>query len=400
MPRPSRFRILLVGGGHAMLPLLTRARALVTRGLSVTLLTDQPVLYYSGMVPEYLGGVYAHHQVTIDLVGWCARTGVRFLPGRATGLDPDARAVATDSSGDIGFDVAAFDIGSVNPHRDRAAQAIPTKPLHRIEALDTAFEHALARPGEPFRLAIVGGGAAGVEIALNLTGRAQARGARHVQITLVEPEDGLLPGFPTGMGAWAAQTLRARGADVRLGTTATETTPAGIALADGLHLSADAVLWATGSVGAPLFRDAGLATTDKGFVRVAPTLQVENYPYLLAAGDCAAVAGHEKLARVGVHAVKQGPILAHNVARVAAAVQQGRPATGLRTFKPYPLAPLILSTGEDTALWTADGLWLKGRPFLRLKHAVDRRWMRKYLFINHYSGLFDGRSALSREKAG
>jgi hypothetical protein len=42
------------------------------------------------------------------------------------------------------------------------------------------------------------------------------------------------------------------------------------------------------------------------------------------------------------------------------------------------MAPLILSTGTRDGIWTADDIWMRGRPLLRLKHAIDRRWIRPY----------------------
>ncbi len=377
-----------------MLPLLKSARALVERGMAVTLLTDHPLLYYSGMVPEYTGGVYAQHQVTIDLVGWCARTGVRFFPGRAAALDVQTRTVTTADNAVLGFDVAAFDVGSVNPGRNQARNALHTHPLHHIESLEKRVAQALAGDAAPLHVAIVGGGAAGVEIAFNLTARAHAHRPDALRLSLFEPEDRLLPDLPAGLGAHARQVLEARGAAVHLCTKAQAAERETVVLADGTRVACDVVLWATGSKGHPLFRRAGLAVTDKDFVRVGRTLQVENHPYLLAAGDCAAVAGLEGLRRIGVHAVKQGSVLRYNAIHTATALQAGREPTSLRRFRPYPVAPLILSTGAPEGLWTAGKLWFKGTTYLRLKHAVDRRWMRKYQFIDHYDALFDTRAPL------
>ncbi len=378
-----------------MLPLLTDARALTTRGIAVTLLTDHPLLYYSGMVPEYLGGVYGRHQITVDLVGRCTRAGVRFFPGRARSLDPRKRTVVTADGATLSYDMAAFDIGAVNPHRTHAPHAIFTKPLNKIETLQKRVTETLNNADASLRVVIVGGGAAGTEVALNLSARAQAVRPNALHLVVIEPADTLLPGFPAGMQRYARQLLAQRGVDIRTGTAATRTTVEEVVLDSGETIACDVALWATGSAGPPLFKDAGLPITEQGFVRVAQTLQVEGHPRLFAAGDCAAVQGYESLARVGVHAVKQGPVLARNVIRAAHLMQEGRAAESLDKFKPYPLTPLILSTGLPDAMWTARKLWFHGRPMLRLKHAVDRRWMRKYQTIDHYSGLLDAQAALA-----
>ncbi len=87
----NRPKLLVVGGGHATLPLLDRAREL-TAGADVTLLSDRAELWYSGMVPEWTGGVYTRADVTIDLETICAREGVDFVQGKATGLDLERRS--------------------------------------------------------------------------------------------------------------------------------------------------------------------------------------------------------------------------------------------------------------------------------------------------------------------
>ncbi len=384
-------RVLVVGGGHASLPLLVHARELAEAGAEVTLLTDRPELWYSGMTPEWLGGVYDRADVTIPLVPICEREGVRFAQGTAVGLDREAREVETASGERLGYDLVAFDVGAVNPSEDLAGGAIPTKPLHRVEALGAFLDDA-ARSDAGRRLVIVGGGAAGAEVALNVTARP---GLGRLRTTVVEPSGRLASGLPERLGAWAADALRQRGADVRLGATAAGVDEAGVHLQGGETLPADAVLWATGSVGPDLFRAAGLQTTEAGFVRVGAGLRSLDDPHVFVAGDSAAVEGHESLRRIGVHAVKQGPVLRENVGRTARALVARQPpeSVDLQPFRPYPAAPLILSTGEHTAWYALGPLAVHGGPMLRLKHAVDRRWIDAYRAPSTYEGHWDARAA-------
>ncbi len=155
------------------------------------------------------------------------------------------------------------------------------------------------------------------------------------------------------------------------------------------------MLWATGSVGPDLFRAAGLPTTDAGFARVSAGLQSSGDPRVFVAGDSAAVAGHEDLQRIGVHAVKQGPVLRENVGRAVRALQADRSldSLDLQPFRPYPAAPLILSTGESAAWYVVGPLAVRGAPMLRLKHAVDRRWIDAYRAPASYDGHWDARAA-------
>jgi NADH dehydrogenase FAD-containing subunit len=227
---------------------------------------------------------------------------------------------------------------------------------------------------------VVGGGAAGVEVLLNLTARARAVRPGVLRSTLVEPSDALLPGFPPGLQADVRRRLERRGVALRFGAQAESAEGGCVSLSDGTTLSADRVLWATGTAGPPLFRAAGLPVDRGGFLIVDDTLQCPEAPWVFAAGDCATLSGHPDLAKIGVHAVKQGPLLRTNVGIALDALQARRPLAGLglHPFTPYPVAPLILSTGEPAGLAAAGDFWLRGGPVLRLKHFVDRRWMAKY----------------------
>ncbi len=371
-----------------MLPSLAHAREWTAAGVDVTLIDPQRWLYYSGMVPEHLGGVYAVNDIRIDLRQWAREGGVTFVQAAATAIDPDERVVSTADGGTHPFDVLAVDVGGINPAVPRAA--VGTKPISRIRALAPILERVLDDPTGTLDLAVVGGGAAGTEVALNVTGRfvGAGRGA-DLDLTIIEQDAQILPGFPDGMKRHAARLLRERGATIQTGTTVDSVDSAGEGGArvetafdhgGSVTLRPDVVLWATGAVGPSLLRESGLSTDERGFLHVDRTLRTLTHPRIFAAGDCATILDLD-LDKVGVHAVKQGPLLRHNLNR---SLQGGTgpatpaPKTALRSFRPYPVAPLLLSTGAPQALWTAGPLWAAHPWLLRLKHWIDRRWIRDY----------------------
>ncbi len=363
-----------------MMPLLKHAEEWTRRGVAVTLIDEWNALFYSGMVPEHLGGVYSPEQVQIDLRQLCAAAGVTFRQARVTALSLDPPGIVTSSGETVPCDLAVFDIGSVNPHREQAGSAVLTKPLHHIAALERFVREALTERTDTQHVTIVGGGAAGVEIALNLSARVCAVRPEAIHLTVFEPSDALLPHLPAELQREVRRRLERRGVSVRLSTEVKACEDGHVLLKDGTRIAADCVLWATGSAGPPLFRNAGLPVDGKGFLRVADTMQCPSTPWLFAAGDCATLAGHPHMKKIGVNAVKQGPTLRANVDRALGALQSGLSLDTARfdTFAPYPVTPLILSTGEPTGLWVSAGIWLRGGSILRLKHFVDRRWMRKY----------------------
>lgn len=370
-------RVMLIGGGHAMLPSVQAARKWTAAGHEVTLINPGQFLYYSGMVPEYLGGVYREEQVRIDLQALCVTAGVRFVDAPATALDAPQKRVQVGNTW-LPYDIAALDIGSVPP--GRPATAIPTKPLHGLQALEASLRAVLHDASATRHLLMVGAGAAGVELSLNLSARLHRAGkASQMKLTIVDQADRVLPRFPVGASRYAARLLRQRGVRLQLGTTVSPPEPYHDALRVALSghaddLLVDEVVWATGATAPRLLRESDLPCTHAGFVQVNEHLEVLGHPSLFAAGDCAKVAGYADLARIGVHAVKQGPVLRDNLARALGT----RGKAPRRKFAPYPVAPLILSTGTPRGLWIAGPLWVAGTPMLRLKHYVDRSWIQSY----------------------
>jgi selenide,water dikinase len=356
--------------------------------MDVTLVDPQRWLYYSGMVPEYLGGVYETDDIRVDLARLADAAGVTFVQEQATALDPDTRTVTTERGTAISFDVLGIDVGGVNPSVPDAAVA--TKPIYRIRELEPHVRRVLGDSSTRLRLVVVGGGAAGTEVALNLTGRFRGAGrGADLDLTLVEQAGQILPGFPAGMRSYAAGLLRDRGTTLRTDTSVDSVAAAENGAIVRVHtgrgdstetLAADVVLWATGTVGPAFLAESGLSTDDRGFLEVTPQLRTPTHPRIFAAGDCATLP-ERRLRKVGVHAVKQGPDLRANLDRTLRALRdRGSPpdASALTSFRPYPVTPLILSTGKRTGLWTAGPLWATHPWLLRLKHWIDRRWIRTY----------------------
>ncbi len=373
MPSGRAPELVLVGGGHANIAVLKAARRWTAAGVRVTLVTDQRHLFYSGMTPEHVRGVYSAAALRIDLLRWSLVNRVRFVPSPAVRVDTAARRVLTAGGDAVPYDLAAFDVGGVPPGAERARAAVQVKPLTHLERVI----HWLDADGGG-TLAVVGGGAAGTELMLNLSARARRGGPLH--LLLLEPGERLLGGFAPALGARALARLRGRGVEVRFWRRVARVEAGAVVLESGERLPADLTVWATGTRGHPLFRASGLPVDEWDFLRVERTLQVKGHPALLAAGDCAAVEGLH-LDRSGVNAVAQGLTLRHNVARLLKGWQAGQDPSEvrLRAFRPYPASPYLISTGgEDALLAVGPRLWARGRPLLALKHLADRQWIGRY----------------------
>lgn len=186
--------LVLVGGGHAHVHVLKSFGMRPMPGVRVTLVTRDVETPYSGMLPGYVAGHYSLEECHIDLGRLARFAGARLIHDEAVGLDRAARLVLTRAHPQIRYDILSIDIGSA-PRVDEvpgaAEHTVAVKPIDRFAA---RWEALLARACDMprLRLAVVGGGAGGVELALSAQCRlAQLRGVE-IEVILLTRE-GLLP---------------------------------------------------------------------------------------------------------------------------------------------------------------------------------------------------------------
>ena len=359
-------RILLLGGGHAHLFVIAAADRLRAAGAAVTLVSETRLTPYSGMLPGVLAGRRAAGAMMIDLAALCARHGVPFDEARVEGFDRATRA-ARLTGGTLAGDLVSFDLGAVPDLAaiDGAiAHALPVKP---IAACLSGFERLAGdlAAGRARSVAVIGAGAAGVELACALRARVGAA----PRVTLVDPY-GPVATMNAGLRRRAAAALARRRIDVLRGR-AVALTGQGVALADGATIAADAVLLTGLARPAPWLARDGLPVTADGALALRDTLQLTGDDALFAAGDCAHVVG-QSYPKAGVFAVRQGPVLARNLlARL-----EGRALADWRAQAAY-LA--LLDLGDGTALG-GRGRWLafEGRWTLALKDRIDEGFMARF----------------------
>ena len=360
--------LLLVGGGHAHVAVLADW---IVRGVPAdtraVLLTPQPTLRYSGMVPGWIAGQHGRDEALVDMAALAQRAGVELILDSCTGLDPDARRVRTAGGGKIAFDIASFDTGG----EGRGAALLGDDPrlidvrpiggfVDRLAAL-SASGQALAH------VVVAGGGAGGVELAFAIRNRS-GNGAPP-QVALVTGQDGLLPGFAPAVQRRVAAGLARQGIAVHHDDARIE---GGAIMAGAQSLEpADAIITALGSAAPRWVRESGLAVDGAGFISVNQHHQSPSHPHIFAAGDVAARTDRA-LAHSGVHAVFAGPVIAANL-RSCLAGEKPRAAYHPRAHNLY-----LMNTGDGSAIASYGPLAAQGGWVLRLKHWIDRRWIAKY----------------------
>ncbi|KPQ06084.1 MAG: selenide, water dikinase [Rhodobacteraceae bacterium HLUCCA12] len=362
--------LVLIGGGHAHALVLLDWAMNPLPGARVTLIDPNPSAPYTGMLPGHIAGHYPRDALEIDLVRLARHAGARLVTGRAEGLDPASGTIRVNGRPPIRFDVVSIDIGITSDMPDLPGfpdHGVGAKPLGAYAARWERFLAEVKAGARRPDIAVLGGGVAGIELALAMDHRLRDTAER--RITIIERDP--LPLAQMGPNAHRAlqAELARRRITLRAGLSAQGIERDRVTLSDGSVVPAALVVGAAGSRPHDWLAATGLPLTD-GFITVDPFLRAQGHGHIFATGDCAHLA-HAPRPKAGVFAVREAPVLAHNL---RAALSGG----ALRRFDPQRDYLKLISLGERSALAEKWGLALSGRWLWRLKDRIDRKFMRMF----------------------
>lgn len=357
--------LVLAGAGHAHLPILTALPEFIRRGHCVTVIGANDFHYYSGMGPGLLSEDYHPEQARFNVAKLTQCGGGTFVRDRVTGIDPAARQVHTEQYGPIDYDVLSCNLGSsVDPPSgdyDRE-KVFPVKPIENLVKFRAGI-----KPSDR-NLLVVGGGPAGAEITANL-GWWLLRNKHSAQIDLVAGRQ-FLADFPSVVRKRVERIFQSLPIRLHTGERMVGLKDDRAILESGRTLPYDRALLATGVKPPTLFAGSGLNVGKNGGLLVDCNLQAIDHPGVFGGGDCISFFDRE-LAKVGVYAVRQGPVLQHNLL----AALEGET---LIPFRPQRDFLLIFNLGRHRGLLRWHDINWSGRLPFRLKDFIDRNFMRKF----------------------
>ena len=324
-PRPAgRHRVVIVGGGAGGLELATRlGDTLGRRGRAeITLIDRNRTHVWKPKLHEIAAGsmdMSAHEVSYLAQAHWHH---FRYRVGAMVGLDRARREVLVapyvDDEGQqvtaqrvFGYDTLVVSIGSLSndfgtPGVAEHAMKLETAAdaqRFRTRVINACIRaHAQATPLRPeqLKVAIIGAGATGVELAAELHrttremvafGLDRVDADKDIRVSVIEAAPRVLPALPERLSQATESLLTKLGVEVHTDAKVAEVLPGGVRLADGRLLPAELVVWAAG-VKAPDFLKniAGLETNRTNQLVVKPTLQTSRDDDVFAIGDCAACA--------------------------------------------------------------------------------------------------------------
>ncbi|MDX1802446.1 MAG: selenide, water dikinase SelD [Alcanivorax sp.] len=372
---PAQYDLVLVGGGHSHALTLRMLAMKALPNVRLTLISPDSLSAYSGMLPGLVAGHYQLDETHIDLHRLCLASGCRFIRASVSGIDRQLRQLQLDDGSRVSYDWLSLDVGAlpdlqpVQQARQRAEQMkiVPVKPVAGFYRRWQQLLGELDHHPQP-RLAVVGGGAGGTEMALALACALKKQTGQPGNVSLLTAGE-LLASQPTAV----RRRMRRRLARLQVNLhehCRVDSDEHGQLRANQHPLAADFLLWCTGVRALPWLVESGLECDQRGFVRVRETLQSRNDPRIFAAGDCAAFP--HPLPKAGVYAVRQANTLAANLR----AAITGQP---LRRYRPQRRFLSLLSAGGRDAVGSRGGPFdLAGRWVWHWKDRIDRAFMDKF----------------------
>ncbi len=351
------FDLLLAGAGHSHLGVL-RHWARRDRPMGrIGLVSAEPHAWYSGMMPGLVAEHYQTRECRVSLPALCAAADIEFVQGTIVALQPETPELLLATGVTLRSTWLSLNLGSLPwlpDQTDDGMELLPVKPFADFIRRWQQWEEA------PEPVAILGGGAAGVELALAMAGRLPA-------VSLFTAGD-LLATHPPRLRRLAVRHLQRAGVSLHEHTS--------VQAVQGNRLIGNGqACWrgrrlvvATGPSPLGWLRESGLRLDGSGFIEVSPALQSRSHPHVFACGDCASLPG---ALRNGVHAVREARVLATNLGQVSI----GQP---LRHYHPQAHSLALLADGHGGALLSWARLATEGHLLGRWKDHLDRRFVRQH----------------------
>lgn len=371
--------LVLIGGGHSHLFVLKYFAMHPVPGLRLTLITRDLHTPYSGMLPGYIAGHYNYDQAHIDLRPLAQFAKARIYHTEVNSIDLENKKIYCPDRPPINYDLISINIGSKpnTLHIPGAKEfTLPVKPIDQfLSKWDSLIEKTLTstQQDNSFHLAIVGGGAGGVEMALatqyrlNNILKNKNINLNKLKVDIYCDSETILPDHNVQVRKRFNRILQQRNINVHAQQHINKVEQSLLMTTNGGEYSADAILWVTNASASGWLENTGLQVDDSGFIAVNDSLQSISHPDVFAAGDIAAVINYPR-PKSGVFAVRQGMPLAKNLAR---AIQNKK----LIPFKPQNNFLGLISTGDKYAIasrsnWSLEGAWL-----WKIKDWIDCKFM-------------------------
>ena len=365
--------LVIVGGGHAHMVTLAKLHKFIEKGYHTMVIGPSPYHYYSGMGPGMLGKKYTPEDIRFATKHTVEKQGGTFVSGKAVRVDPEQRILFLESGVSFPYDVLSFNVGSYVPAtlvKDDGKDIYSVKPIEKLIHAQARILELASR--KKIVISIIGGGPSAAEIAGNVWGLTRNFGKNMPKIRIFAGEN-FMSRFPDNVRKAVSGSLTKRDIEILKAGYVKEIKSGHITMESGKSYETDVIFLAIGVKPSPIFKESGLPTGPDGGLLVNKYLQSAKYPEIFGGGDCIYFKDRP-LDKVGVYAVRQNPILYHNL-------MASLEGTDLKPFNPGGDYLLIFNMGDGTGVLRKKWILVGGKRAFKIKDYIDRKFMKKFQFI-------------------
>ncbi|XLQ12511.1 MAG: selenide, water dikinase SelD [cyanobacterium endosymbiont of Epithemia adnata isolate EadnSB Bon19] len=388
-PSPIIHDLVLIGGGYSHAITLKLWGMNPIPGVRLTLITDTSHTPYSGMLPGYLAGFYSFDDIHIDLRRLARFSQAQLYLDQAINLDLINNKVICDNYPPVDFDYLSINIGSTpeTVNIPGASQyAITAKPMSRfLRVWNTLIEMVINEPHQQYSISIVGGGAGGVELALNIHSRLTRilqkynQSLSNIKIHLFHPGEILLNSHNYWVSKRSKIVLQQKKIQLFLNervikVISNNSNSYQVYCDTGLVVDCNFVFWVTQASAPSWIKDSGLKTDNKGFIIVNNNLQSISHANVFAAGDIATIQ-NTFYPKAGVFAVRQGKPLFKNLQNIIL-------KESLISYQPQKYFLSLIGTGDKRAIASWGHLGWESSILWYWKNYIDRQFMQQFQKIS------------------
>ncbi len=353
-------RICILGGGFGGLYTALRLSQLPfskAEKPEIVLVDKRDRFLFVPLLYELLTGELQTWEIAPPFAEVLENTGVRFCQGTVSGIDLEAKRVQLHDGPEIECDRLVLALGGETPLdmvKGAAEYAYSFRTLKDAYRLEERLRFLEAHNTDKIRIAIVGAGYSGVELACKLADRLGDKG----RVRLIEQGDTILRTSPEFNRESATKALEKRKVwiDLETAVDAIETETISLTYKGQLDvLPVDIVLWTVGTQVSQAVRSLPLKQNQRGQLITNPTLQIIDHPDIFALGDMAEChdATGQKVPATAQTAFQQADYTAWNIW----ASLSDRPLLPFR----YQALGEMMTLGIDNATLSGLGIKLDGQ---------------------------------------
>ncbi len=367
----DRNKLVLVGAGHSNLHLVKNAMLLQSHGFDITLISPTD-LYYNGVAPGVLSNQYPTGFGRITAKCHLDKVKGKNYQKKVTRIDLKNKQVQLEDHKFIRFDYLSINTGGSVPTNQipgSSTFSIPIRPIGSFWQLSEEIQRLRNNSPESISVTIIGGGAAGVEVAGNVHHLIKSFGIIPV-ISIITKGELILSQFSSSVSNKVSKLFRQRGINIITKSKVVEIREEEIVLKRNKEHPYEFCVLATGIIPNSIDSQGLLQTTENGELVVNSFLQCTDNPQVFATGDCSHFEA-QPLWKSGYHAINQGPVLLKNIVAQSEGSQ-------LYEYKPSKRILTALNLGSKAGLVIFGKYSHLGKLGFIIKDYIEKRYINSY----------------------